>query len=201
MIRFENIAPEIMQAMCTPMHQILSQNNGRGSLYLGSLSAVMDKELLREHRISHVVQVIDSSWIPLSEKDGYSSYLIEINDHVSVDIRPHLEGVCNWIDRALKSGRNVLVHCHQVRIGAQWQSSLFRSLCPLWLITVPQGVSRSPSVIIAYLIRNMGMTFDNAVALVQRQRACIKPNSGFVAALREWEQHSRRPAPMRRTTA
>ena len=116
MIRFDSLAPEVMQAMCTPMHRILApQGERRGSLYLGSLSAVMDKELLHEHRISHVIQVIDGSWTKLSDKDGFSAYHIEVLDHATVDLRPHLEGACNFIDRALKNGRNVLVHCHQVR--------------------------------------------------------------------------------------
>jgi len=66
---------------------------------------------------------------------------------------------------------------------------------------VHKGVSRSPSIIIAYLIRNTGMTFDNALAFTKHQRACVKPNSGFVAILREWEDYWRRPASARRTTA
>ncbi|KAG5653095.1 hypothetical protein H0H81_002320 [Sphagnurus paluster] len=176
MIRFDNLPPEVMQAMCTPMHQILSpQNNIPGSLYVGSLSAVQDKDLLSEHRITHLVQVLDAPWLPLSEKDGFNCYRIQILDQSTVDLKPHLEAVCNHIDKALRSGRNVLVHCQQ-------------------------GISRSTAIVIAYLIRNHGMSYDNAFALVKRKRACAKPNSGFVAALREWEAEWRRPQAMRRFT-
>ncbi|KAG6836466.1 hypothetical protein H0H93_007746 [Arthromyces matolae] len=171
MIRFDNMPPEVMQAMCTPMHQVLSQT---GSLYLGSLSAV-EKDYLLEHGISHLVQVLDAPWIPISEKDGFSCHRIPILDQTSVDLKPHLEAACNYIDRALRSGKNVLVHCQQ-------------------------GISRSPAIVIAYLIRNQGMTYDSAFALLQRKRACVKPNSGFVAALREWEADWRRPVAARRFT-
>ncbi|GLB45286.1 putative dual specificity phosphatase, catalytic domain [Lyophyllum shimeji] len=161
MIRFDNMPPEVMQAMCTPMHQVLSpQGSITGSLYVGSLSALQDKDLLSEHGISHLVQVLDAPWLPLSEKDGFHCYRIQILDQSTVDLKPHLEAACNYIDRALRSGKNVLVHCQQ-------------------------GISRSPAIVIAYLIRNHGMSYDNAAALVKRKRACVKPNSGFVAALKE----------------
>ena len=122
MIRFDNIPPEVMQAMCTPMHQILppialpagSSSTTSGALYLGSLAAVNDPTALREARISHLVQVLDVPWLPLSEKDGFSSYKIPLMDDITVDLRPHLEAVCLHIDRALKSGKSVLVHCQQV---------------------------------------------------------------------------------------
>lgn len=51
-----------------------------------------------------------------------------------------------------------------------------------------QGISRSPAVVIAYLIRNLGMSFDAALAKCKQTRACVKPNSGFVKCLQEWER-------------
>ncbi|KAG5643619.1 hypothetical protein DXG03_000586 [Asterophora parasitica] len=177
MIRFDNMPPEVMQAICTPMHQILApQGSLTGTLYLGSLAAVQEKDMLIEHRITHLVQVLDAPWLPLSEKDGFNCYRIPILDQHTVDLKPHLEDACNHIDRALRSGKNVLVHCQQ-------------------------GISRSPAIVIAYLIRNHGMSYDSAFALCKRNRACVKPNSGFVTALREWEMDWRRPPAARRFTS
>ncbi|KAF9444655.1 phosphatases II [Macrolepiota fuliginosa MF-IS2] len=180
MIRFDNLPPEVMQAMCTPMHEVLSTtvtpgHAPSGALYIGSLAAVQDKEMLREHRVTHLVQVLDVPWLPASEKDGFSTYRISIDDAITVDIRPHLEAACNYIDTSLRSGRNVLVHCQQ-------------------------GVSRSAAVILAYLIRNRGMTYDSAYAYLKRKRACVKPNPTFIQALQEWEATSRRPSMVRRFT-
>ncbi|GAW05319.1 phosphatases II [Lentinula edodes] len=99
MIRFDNVPPEVMQAMCTPMHQVLapsasstSPSHATGSLYFLTLRG-----------FPHFPKLMD--------------------------LKPHLEDACNSIDRALRSGRNVLVHCQQ-------------------------GISRSAAVVIAYLIRN-----------------------------------------------
>jgi len=174
--------------MCTPMHQILPTrypnstsppnhavnhilpNIPSGSLFLGSMSATMDRELLKNHHITHVVQVLDAPWVPISEKDGFRCFRIDIHDKPTADLKPHLEGACQYIANALAGGGNVLVHCQQ-------------------------GISRSPAIVIAYLIHNLGMSYDQAHALVKRHRPCINPNPGFVAALRAWESKWRSVAP------
>lgn len=194
MIRFDTLPPEVVQAMCTPMHLILesmpvhqvqgssgiaSKLASSGALFLGSLSAVNDTDLLRSNHISHLVQVMDAPWLPSiekSEKNGLTCYRIDIVDSSSNDLKPHLEAVCNYIDKALKRGESVLVHCQQ-------------------------GVSRSAAVVIAYLIRNRGMSYDAAFAFLKRKRACIKPNPGFVKTLQEWDDAWRRPSITRRFTS
>ncbi|KAJ7915038.1 protein-tyrosine phosphatase-like protein [Mycena leptocephala] len=204
MIRFDMLPPEVMQAMCTPMHQILpptplptaASNNPypqpssaspslphpqsplmSGALYLGSLSAVNDHPLLKAHGITHLVQALEAPWAPPARKeDGFVAYSIDIRDKESVDLRPHLEAACVYIERALRRGEGVLVHCQQ-------------------------GVSRSPSIVIAYLIRNHAMSYDAALAFVKRKRACAKPNPGFARALVEWEQSWRSPQAQRRFTS
>lgn len=109
-----------MQAMCTPMHLIIppsppsSTATGGGALYVGSMAAIHDRDLLREHRISYLVQVLEVPWLPPADKDGINCYRIDILDTSSADLKPHLEAACNHIDRALRSGANVLVHCQQV---------------------------------------------------------------------------------------
>jgi hypothetical protein len=119
MIRFDGLPPEVMQAMCTPMHQIIpssppsSTSGPSGALYVGSLTAINDRDLLREHRISHLIQVLDVAWLPI-DKDGLECYRIDILDSTASDLKPHLEAACAYIDKALRSGKNVLVHCQQV---------------------------------------------------------------------------------------
>ncbi|KAH9036573.1 phosphatases II [Lactarius hengduanensis] len=173
MISFSGLSPEVAEAMCTPMHLILPstpppaisrpQSSIPGALYLGSITAVLDPSILKEHDIRHLVQVLDVPWLPAYEEDGYECYRLDILDTENQDLRPHLEDTVENIDSALRRGRNVLVHCQQ-------------------------GVSRSAAIVIAYLIRKRGMSFDSAVAFVRQRRPCIKPNSGFVRCLQEWER-------------
>ena len=115
-IRFDSVPPEVMQALCTPMHLIIPSSGPIGALYLGSMTAVNDTDLLQEHRISHLVQVLDVAWLP-ADRAGLECYRIDIRDSTSADLRPHLEMACSYIDRALRAGKNVLVHCQQVRLA------------------------------------------------------------------------------------
>ncbi|KAF7359896.1 Phosphatases II [Mycena venus] len=198
MIAFDGVSQEEMEAMCTPMHRILlpapasssesapspptnttspKHGNGNerltGALYLGSMAAVQDLDL-RAHGITNLVQVLEVPWMPRPDDDaGLACYQIDIKDCSSAVLQPHLDAACNYIRTSLARGDNVLVHCQQ-------------------------GVSRSASIVIAYLIREHSMTYDTAFDLVKRQRQCIKPNPGFVKTLREWESTCKAPRPASR---
>lgn len=66
-----------------------------------------------------------------------------------------------WIEQQFGEGRNVIVHC-------------------------AAGVSRSATVVIAYLIRKHQWVFDEAFSFVKSKRSLISPNSGFIAALKTY---------------
>lgn len=158
MITFDSVSQEEMEAMCTPMHRILSSipvtqtptpvapkdtwktaedaradqapdpksANGHehkhdpasstGALYLGSMTAMHDRELLEAHHIAHLVQVLEVPWLPQDDATaGFACYRIDISDSSSAALRPHLGAACDYIRDALGRGENVLVHCQQVR--------------------------------------------------------------------------------------
>jgi Dual specificity phosphatase, catalytic domain len=124
MISFSGLSPEVAEAMCTPIHLILPssppsprpQTSNPGALYLGSISAVLDPSILKEHNIQHLVQVLDVPWLPTSQDDGYECYRMDILDLENQDLKPHLENAVEDIDSALHRGCNVLVHCQQVGV-------------------------------------------------------------------------------------
>jgi hypothetical protein len=118
MIRFDNIPPEIMQAMCTPMHKIALPGPAQqqlGTLWLGSFAAGADPDLLRQHGISHLVQVLDAPWLPSASNISITVTRFAILDTPNADLASHLDEACHRIEKSLKSGKNVLVHCQQVR--------------------------------------------------------------------------------------
>ncbi|CAD7002647.1 unnamed protein product [Ceratitis capitata] len=53
------------------------------------------------------------------------------------------------------------------------------------LIHCNAGVSRAASIVIAYLILELRMTFDDAYGLVKSKRPCIQPNVGFIKQLKK----------------
>ncbi|KAJ7752922.1 protein-tyrosine phosphatase-like protein [Mycena metata] len=202
MIAFESLSREEMEAMCTPMHRVLSPApiptpkshsqtktpaaasaptastpaNGSadpastGALYLGSIEAAHNPDLLRTHHITHLVQVLEVPWMPQSDADGFACHRIDLEDRSSAALQQHLAPACDYIRASLARGDNVLVHCQQ-------------------------GVSRSASIVIAYLIRDRAMSYDAAFDFVKQRRQCIQPNSGFVKTLREWETACMPPRP------
>ena len=119
MIRFDDVPPEIIQAMCTPMHQILLPPPAQhlGHLWLGSFAAISDNDLLRKHRISHIVQVVEAPWLPPVNDPNMTVTRIDIMDTPSADLKSHLDDTCARIEKSLGSGKNVLVHCQQVHIS------------------------------------------------------------------------------------
>lgn len=52
------------------------------------------------------------------------------------------------------------------------------------MINCMMGVSRSTSIIIAYLIMRRGMSFDEALALVKSKRSQCQPNANFARQLK-----------------
>lgn len=51
-----------------------------------------------------------------------------------------------------------------------------------------QGVSRSPTFVIAYLMWKLGLSYRAAFAYVQDRRPIVSPNGGFIGQLLLWEQ-------------
>lgn len=123
MIRFDSMPPEVMQAMCTPMHLIIPPAPAAhtGALYLGSFTAALDEPLLDQHRIAALMQVLDAPWVPNAGAAArpIDCYRLDILDSSTADIRPHLEQAVRWIDDRLRRGMNVLVHCQQVCSSAR----------------------------------------------------------------------------------
>ena len=48
-------------------------------------------------------------------------------------------------------------------------------------------MSRSASLVIAYLMQKYGLDFKTALTHVQSRRFCVQPNDGFEQQLREFE--------------
>ncbi|KAJ6533398.1 hypothetical protein DFH09DRAFT_1406543 [Mycena vulgaris] len=166
-----------------------------GTLYLGSLAAACESSLLREHGITHLVQVLDGPWLP-SEEAVYDTSLppfayfrIDLEDAADAAprLRKKLVPACDYIRDALAGGRNVLVHCHQVcpvssLIFPMRRCGDVHALRRRRALSCFRGV-----VVIAFLIRDRAMPYAAARAFVRARRRCVRPNAGFEEMLREWE--------------
>ena len=90
----------------------------------------------------------------------YTYHQIEVDDSTKENLRNHFASCAKFIDEAIKDEKSVLVHC-------------------------AAGVSRSASIIIAFLIITKKMDYDTAFNFVKERRTKIMPNSAFVGQLQE----------------
>ena len=83
-----------------------------------------------------------------------------IDDGVNATIEPYLDPTADSIHGHIEQGRRIYIHCMQ-------------------------GRSRSPSVVIYYLMKYQKMSFDKAYAEVAQVRPIILPNPKFVEEIKK----------------
>ena len=104
---------------------------------------------------------------------------VQAVDLKSFPITDYFHEAADWIENILKSGGVVFVHCVQVRSGRKIETG---SLKPQ--IYNFQGISRSATIILAFLIIKKSMRLQDAIATLKKNRS-IAPNEGFMLQLIE----------------
>lgn len=140
------------------------------NVWLGAANAGMDHDFLEKNEISVIIDVGSSNayyfkdsehpFVEVSEKLGreFEYVRIDISDDPSEKISIHFKQMINFIDKSLQKNKNILIHCE----------------C---------GVSRSASIMIAYVMYKKQIDHRSAMVYVKRFRSCIKPNPGFIQQL------------------
>ncbi|XP_059566580.1 dual specificity protein phosphatase 8 [Myotis daubentonii] len=131
-------------------------------LYLGSQKDVLNKDLMTQNGISYVLNASNSC--PKPDFICESRFLrIPINDNYCEKLLPWLDKSIEFIDKAKLSSCQVIVHCLA-------------------------GISRSATIAIAYIMKTMGMSSDDAYRFVKDRRPSISPNFNFLGQLLEYER-------------
>ena len=56
------------------------------------------------------------------------------------------------------------------------------------LIHCSAGISRSPTLVLAYMMKKHRLSFDEAFEKMRKLRSIVDPNVSFIFQLREWEK-------------
>ncbi|XP_073299832.1 protein-tyrosine-phosphatase MKP1-like [Primulina huaijiensis] len=126
-------------------------------IYLGSDVVAKNREILRQNWITHVLNCVGFV-CPEYFKNELVYKTLWLHDCPSEDITSILYDVFDYFEDVREQGKRVLVHC-----------------C--------QGVSRSNSLVIAYLMWKEGLSFDDAFQHVKAARGVTNPNVGFACQL------------------
>jgi len=129
-------------------------------LILGSQDAAHEIALLKKHSITHILNV--ATGIPNFFDKTFTYKKIYILDLPDVDIQKHFDECAIFIRKARDSGGRVFVHCNA-------------------------GVSRSATIVIAYLMKIEQMRYTEAYTIVKGARPIIRPNEGFTKQLLQYD--------------
>jgi len=130
-------------------------------LYLGSHENAKSKQQLKDLGISHIINMageLDNEY-----PNDFKYLSVKLDDTSSSNISEHFERTLQFIEEARAASSKVLVHC-------------------------AMGISRSSSVVIAYLMHERGWSYEQAHEFVKSMRSCIKPNPGFMEQLVAFER-------------
>jgi protein-tyrosine phosphatase len=123
-------------------------------LYLGNYDFALNKDLLKNQNISCII--VCGSELECKFPNEYKYLKINLNDYIEDSILPYIDQCLKFIDD--NKDKKIFIHCNA-------------------------GVSRSPSIVIAYLIKGLKYSFKEAYDLVKSKRKIIKPNDKFMDEL------------------
>ncbi|KAI0644631.1 protein-tyrosine phosphatase-like protein [Trametes meyenii] len=145
-------------------------------LFLADMYTATSPAALAQLRITHVVSVVQTP--PYRYEKPIAHLCVPVEDNADANLLDFLDCAVRWIHDALAggAGARVLVHC-------------------VW------GMSRSATVVAAYLVAARKMALADALVHVRARRPIVRPNAGFMQQLvffarvtRLRESHARRLA-------
>jgi protein-tyrosine phosphatase len=129
-------------------------------LWLSGIHDAMNQKWLQRANITHIVNL---SHVNLHSYPSRIHVMpIPVDDNHEANLAPFFEAANRWIDAAIQNGGTVLVHC-------------------------VSGKSRSPSIVIGYLMWKEGWNLQQATTYLQSHRSIVSPNSVFRKQLETYE--------------
>ncbi|XP_003379610.1 putative dual specificity phosphatase, catalytic domain protein [Trichinella spiralis] len=125
-------------------------------LYIGAVNEAVDIRRLRDYFISRVLTV---DMFPPEIRYQSITYLFVIaKDLPEWNLMDDFDRCIEFIESAIRSKENILVHCQE-------------------------GISRSATVVAAYLMKKYSIDENEALLRIQAVRSIVYPNMGFMKQL------------------
>ncbi|XP_071771883.2 dual specificity protein phosphatase 16 [Centroberyx gerrardi] len=160
------LVPSCISQPCLPVTNV-GPTRILPHLYLGCQRDVLNKDLMQQNDIAYVLNA--SNTCPKPDFIPESHFLrVPVNDSFCEKILPWLDRSVEFIEKAKASNARVLVHCLA-------------------------GISRSATIAIAYIMKRMDMSLDEAYRFVKEKRPTISPNFNFLGQLLDFEKKIKSP--------
>ena len=129
-------------------------------LYLGNEEAASNLNLLKSNGITHIL--IAGNFMPAVFPHHFKYKQIHISDTLRENILKYFDETYSFIDDAISSSGRILVHCHM-------------------------SISRSPTVVIAYIMKKLNLSLKKAAYKVRKAHPLTNPNPAFLRQLLEFD--------------
>uniref|UniRef100_A0A665TLM6 Serine/threonine/tyrosine interacting-like 1 n=1 Tax=Echeneis naucrates TaxID=173247 RepID=A0A665TLM6_ECHNA len=133
-------------------------------LYMGDQKQGTDSSILRDLKISAIISVSETDALE-STKGKQTILNIPVADSVQSDLYSSFERICSFIESHI-------------------------DMCSRVLIVSRQGRSRCSALTIAFLMHRLKYTLREAWTFLLKCKPTMRPNTGFLQQLSEWELHT-----------
>jgi len=131
-------------------------------VFIGSHACLGNNgEILRDLGITAVINCANGKSASDLSLEGFAELSLRFRDKSSQDISMSFFTAVEFIENTIEQGGSVLVHC--------WR-----------------GISRSATIVLAYLIWKFNWSFEESLAFLRKKRAEVCPNIGFSFQLSTW---------------
>ncbi|GAA5882496.1 hypothetical protein JCM16303_001764 [Sporobolomyces ruberrimus] len=129
-------------------------------LWIGDYQASQDANSLEQSGIGCIVSAMRQEY---DAPGGVDMHRVAVDDTATTNIAEHFVPTGNFIDAARQNGQGVLVHCQA-------------------------GVSRSTTLVAAYLMIKLGLNVEQAVDKIRSVRPQVEPTQFFLLQLEMFER-------------
>ena len=158
-----NICHKYIETYLFKIHINLHPSQIFDWMFLGSYQNACDINELRRNKINYILNCAAECTNINLPKD-IIEYHLNIKDEKNFCLFPFFEEANIFINKVRFSGKILLIHCKF-------------------------GISRSVSLVMAFLIKNFGFNVKNAFNFIKRRREQINPNQGFINQLIDYEKY------------
>ncbi|WWC88685.1 uncharacterized protein L201_003598 [Kwoniella dendrophila CBS 6074] len=148
-------------------------------LWIGDLVSAMDTEGLQQRGITNILSLLRPA---LQFSPEFSVYPLEIDDSSDTDILTHLPSCVTWIQSILKlreKHENDPQVKHEIEIDPKISKLAGKPNIGSVLVHCQAGMSRSATVVAAYLMREYDLDPVQAVVALRDKRPVVDPSETF----------------------
>eukprot|EP00300_Choanocystis_sp_HF-7_P012036 c17719_g1_i1.p1 GENE.c17719_g1_i1~~c17719_g1_i1.p1 ORF type:complete len:425 (-),score=92.10 c17719_g1_i1:537-1811(-) len=131
-------------------------------IFLSGYVVAQNKALLKQHGITHILNVAGGNCANCHPND-FTYLVLFLNDNSQTDIECVFYDIIDFLKKGTTGGNKTLVHCFQ-------------------------GVSRSATAVLSFIMFSKGWTFESALEFLKQRRSIVKPNAFFCNQLISFER-------------